>query len=245
MGKTSFVKRFIFSRSGRGFLLHLSACAALAAIVGYGFYQSSLSWFKEHQSQENIVALRLVDAFVTQYSAIRSQFGPKAPVPATFRAHSLDIFNKQLKSNTGFRLEWVGRAGRQIATPPNDAKLAETIESFAAKANPEPESEFLTVDDRLVFRTVYPSLAREQSCVDCHNQLQANKPEWRLNALMGAFAIDVPVAPSFGSARINASVAGGTLFLALGAFGLAISLIHFRQIRDREIAAAELSRTQN
>jgi diguanylate cyclase (GGDEF)-like protein/PAS domain S-box-containing protein len=62
---------------------------------------------------------------------------------------------------------------------------------------------------------------------------------------MGAFAIDVPVAPFLSSARTDASIAGGTLFLALSAFGLAISLIHFRQIGEREIAAAELSRTQN
>jgi hypothetical protein len=80
------VWRFMRSRSGRGFVLHLSLCAALSVAVGWGFYYFSVDWFKEHKSREKIIALQLVDAFVTNYSAIRSQFGPGAPVPATFRA---------------------------------------------------------------------------------------------------------------------------------------------------------------
>ena len=61
-------------------------------------------------------------------------------------------------------------------------------------AEPKPKSVLAKIDGRLVFRTVYPSLAREQSCVACHNQLQQGKPKWHLNDVMGAFAIDVPVA---------------------------------------------------
>ena len=86
--------RFIGSRSGRGFLLHLGLCAGLSVAVGYGFYFFSLTWFKEHKSAEKIIALQLVDAFVTNYSAIRSQFGKDAPVPASFRAHAIEAFNK-------------------------------------------------------------------------------------------------------------------------------------------------------
>jgi Kef-type K+ transport system membrane component KefB len=62
------VWRFMQSRSGRGFLLHLSLCAALSVAVGYGFYHFSLNWFKEHKSSEKVIALQLVDAFVTNYS---------------------------------------------------------------------------------------------------------------------------------------------------------------------------------
>ena len=80
------VWRFMRSRSGRGFILHLVLCAVLSVTVGYGFYYFSLDWFKEHKSREKIVALQLVDAFVTNYSAVRSQFGQNAPVPASFRA---------------------------------------------------------------------------------------------------------------------------------------------------------------
>jgi len=87
--------RFMGSRSGRGFLLHLGVCAALSVAVGCGFYYFSLNWFQEHKSSEKITALQLVDAFVTNYSAVRSQFGKDAPVPASFRAHAIEAFNKQ------------------------------------------------------------------------------------------------------------------------------------------------------
>jgi hypothetical protein len=80
--------RFMGSRSGRGFLVHLGVCAALSVAVGCGFYYFSLNWFQEHKSSEKITALQLVDAFVTNYSALRSQLGSNAPVPASFRAHA-------------------------------------------------------------------------------------------------------------------------------------------------------------
>src|SRR5438309_10394279 len=134
------VWRFMRSRSGRGFLLHLSICAALSVTVGYGFYYFSLDWFKEHKGSEKVTALRLVDAFVANYSAIRSQFGKDAPVPASFRAHAIEAFNKQHGDNSDFRLASVGRAGREILTPPTDAWMARTVEAVAATPDTQPVS---------------------------------------------------------------------------------------------------------
>src|SRR5258708_8821531 len=102
MSKLSSVKRFMRSRSGRGFLLHLGVCAILSAGVGYGFHYFSLNWFVEHKSGEKIIALRLVDAFVTNYSAIRSQFGQDAPVPASFRSHPTATCNNPAPPNSDF-----------------------------------------------------------------------------------------------------------------------------------------------
>src|ERR1700685_1395715 len=164
MAVLAIAKRFLRSRSGHAFLLHLGLCAALSGIVGCGFYYSSLNWFVTHKSEEKITALRLVDAFVTNYSAIRSQFGMSAPVPSTFRAHSIDAFNMQRGADDIFRLRWVGRPGREIATAPTDDDMAKTIESFAAQPDPKSKSEFLTTDGQVMFRTVYPFFAREQSC---------------------------------------------------------------------------------
>src|ERR1700732_960875 len=189
------VWRFMGSRSGRGFLLHLCICAALSVTVGCGFYYSSLDWFKEHKSREKIIALQLVDAFVTNYSAIRSQFGQSAPVPASFRAHAIEAFNKQNGDNSDFHLASVGRPGREILTPPTDARMAQTIEAFASTLNPKPVSELLDVNGEQIFRTVYPTVAHEQSCVNCHNALQPGKTQWHLNDVIGAFVIDVPMSP--------------------------------------------------
>lgn len=129
------------SKTGRAFLLYLGLCGALSAAVGGGFYYASLNWFVAHKSEEKVTALQLVDAFVTAYSSIRSQLGANAPVPATFRAHSLDAFNKQRDADDVFRLRWVGRPGREIKTAPADPRMAETIEAFAAEADPKPKSD--------------------------------------------------------------------------------------------------------
>ena len=130
MSELSPVWRFMRSRSGRGFMLHLGLCAMLSVTVGCGFYYFSLDWFKEHKSREKIVALQLVDAFVTNYSAVRSQFGQNAPVPASFRAHAIEAFNKQNGDNSDFHLASVGRPGREILTPPTDVDMALTIETI-------------------------------------------------------------------------------------------------------------------
>jgi diguanylate cyclase (GGDEF)-like protein len=240
MGKLSSVKRFMRSRSGRGFVLHLGVCAMLSAAVAYGFHHFSLNWFVEHKSDEKIIALRLVDAFVTNYSAIRSQFGQNAPVPASFRAHAIEAFNKRASDNSDFRLRSVGRPGREIVTPPTDARMAEVIEAFAATPTPKPESELLDINGEQMFRTVYPTVAQEQSCVSCHNALQPGKAQWHLNDVIGAFVIDVPVSPFLRTVMWQSSGIGVGLLLALALAGLIISLIHFRQLEALDAGAAEL-----
>src|SRR6266481_9932970 len=245
MSKLSSVKRFMRSRSGRGFILHLGVCAMLSAAVGYGFHYFSLNWFVEHKSGEKIIALRLVDAFVTNYSAIRSQFGQNAPVPATFRAHAIETFNKRAPDNSDFRLRWVGRPGREIVTPPTDARMAEVIEAFAATPTPKPVSELLDINGEQMFRTVYPTVAQEQSCVSCHNSLQPGKAQWHLNDVMGAFAIDVPISPFLRTVMWQSAGIGLGLFLALALAGLTISLLHFRQLEALDASTAKLGRTQN
>ena len=236
--------RFIGSRSGRGFLVHLGICAALSIGVGCGYYYLSLNWFKQHKSSEKITALQLVDAFVTNYSAVRSQFGEAAPVPASFRAHAIEAFNKHNRDNSEFRLASVGRPGREIVTAPTDARMAEVIESFAKSSNPKPISEMLDVNGDRMFRTVYPSFAQEQSCVSCHNALQPDKAQWHLHDLMGAFVIDVPISAFLHTILWESTGIGLGLFLALALAGLTISLMHFRQLEALDASAAKLGQTQ-
>ena len=237
-------RRFMGSRSGRGFLVHLGICAALAVGVACGFYYLSLNWFIQHKSSEKITALQLVDAFVTNYSAIRSQLGQAAPVPASFRAHAIEAFNKQNGDSSEFRLASVGRPGREIVTAPTDARMAQAIEAFAGSSNPKPISELLDVNGELTFRTISPTFAHEQSCVSCHNALQPDKARWHLNDLMGAFVIDVPAAAFLRTITWQSTAIGLGLFLALALAGLMISLMHFRQLEALDASAARLGRTQ-
>lgn len=235
---------FFRSRSGQGLAFYLAFALVVSLGVAWGFYQSSLSWFTAHKSEEKITALRLVDAFVQNYSELRSKLGADAPVPATFRAHSIDLFNKSDGKEAGeFRLRWVGREGRAIATPPADEAMAAAIEAFAHEAAPKPVSEFLTVDGGLIFRTVYPSFAQQQSCVDCHNSIQPNQ-HWRLGDLMGAFSIDVPAGPFIRTSLVQAGALGLALFLALATVGIVVSRLQWKQICARALVEESLRESE-
>jgi signal transduction histidine kinase len=238
--------RFLGSRSGQGFIIFLCFCQLLAAGIGYGFYASNLSWFKEHKSEEKITALQLVDAFVNNYAALRTQLSAtSAPVPATFRANSIAAFNKGHGDASIFDLLWVGFPDREIKTAPLDLAMAATIRSFANSAEPKPLSQILTINDETIFRTVYPSLASQQSCVDCHNQLQAGKPAWHLNDVMGAFVIDVPMGAFLRSNLIEASGLAGAIFLILASAGLVFAFYHHRKSEETEAAQHSLAESES
>jgi methyl-accepting chemotaxis protein len=236
--------RFFRSKAGRIFIVYLGLAGGISAAVASYFYSSSLATFIAQKVDEKATTLKLVDAFVTNYSRLRAKFGPNAPVPATFRAHSIDAFNKDLGADSKFILRWVGREGRHIATPPVDAEMARTIETFTKTRDRSPKSGLITIANRQVLRTVYPSLASEQSCVTCHNELQAGKVTWRLNDVMGAFAIDIPVDSFLQTIRTQSNAVALVLFVVLAGIGLAISILHFQQLSEREASTAE-AQTQN
>ena len=240
MTRTTTIRRFLGSREGTGWLVIVAFAAALAAAAAGGFYSASLQSFVADKTDEKATALGLVDAFVTNYSDMRKALGASsAPVPATFRAHSIEFFNNAHGDvGSALRVQWIGRAGRSIATPPSDQAMATMIESFVDKPNPIPISDFLTVNGERVFRTVYPSIAHEQSCVDCHNATQPNQ-HWRLNDVMGAFSLDVPIGAFLASLRLECVAIGVLTFLLISGAGLFVSLGHHHRIAERENAQAQ------
>jgi PAS domain S-box-containing protein len=232
---------FLRSRSGQGLLYYVVIVTVLSAAVGYGFYDSSVSWFKEHKSEQNVTALGLVEAFVAEYSDLRAKLGANAPVPATFRAHTIERFNKV--NGADFHLRWIGRVNRSIASPPTDARMGEEIEAFAQDPNRKPDIQLLSQDGNVVFRSIYPSFAQQQSCVDCHNKIQPNE-NWKLGDLMGAFLIDVPAGAFLRASAFQAAGLGFALLLALSLVGLVVALLHYRQIAEREAAQVSLKASE-
>ncbi len=229
MTRRGAVIAFFRSREGSGWGAILVFAIVLSVVAGYGFYIAGLWSFVEDKTAEKGTALQLVDAFVSKYSSLRDELNAdRAPVPATFRAHSIELFNRARDAENVLRLRWVGRAGRSIATPPLDAAMAGTIESFVGKSNPTSTSLFLTVGGEEVFRTVYPSIAREQSCIDCHNKVQPGQ-SWKLDDVMGAFSIDAPAGPFLrGLGRQSIAIALVT-FVLIGGVGLWFSLSLYRR----------------
>jgi signal transduction histidine kinase len=227
---------FLESREGFGWIAILTFALMLAGIAGYGFYQVSLDAYMANKTDEKGTALELVDAFVSNYSNLRMQFGvDTAPVPASFRAHSIELFNQTRGAADALKLRWIGRAGRAIATPPTDAAMAATIESFVGRSDPSPISQFVTIGGEPIFRTVYPSVARERSCVDCHNRLQPGQ-NWQLNQVMGAFSVDAPAGVFLRGLRWQSAAIALIVFALIGGVGLWISLSHYRRIIQREAA---------
>jgi signal transduction histidine kinase len=239
------LRSFVRSRAGVSFAAFALFCAVVAAVVGDKIYRLRLDAYLADKRAEKNTALQLVDAFVRNYADIRGRSGDSsAPVPATYRAHALDAFNAMRKAEDVLRLVWVGRSGRAIATPPLDAVMADVIEGFAREARPMPRSAFLETNEGTVFRTVYPSIATDQSCVDCHNRLQPDRPPWHLNEVMGAFSLEVPAA-AFLRANLWESAALATaLFVMLTGVGLMIAFAIFQRQRERESNFEELRRTK-
>jgi methyl-accepting chemotaxis protein len=235
---------FVRSKTRLTFVAYLVLSGAISIFVASYLYTSNLKAHLTQKAEENTTALRLVDAFLTTYSQIRGQFGSNAPVPATFRATSIDRFNKQHTAAGKLLLRWVGREGRAINTPPYDADMARTIEELAASTDRAPKAGLKEIEGRELLRTIYPSLASEQSCVDCHNKLQPDKARWQLNDVMGAFAIDIPIDAFVLTNKMQSYEVGLVLFLALSVIGLIISVLHFRQMNQREVSSAQIN-TQN
>jgi PAS domain S-box-containing protein len=239
-------RTFLGSRAGANFWRLLCFSAVLAVGVGYGVYQFSLNAFTTSKSEETITALQLTDAFVNTYSRERAKFGAAdAPVPATFRAHSIELFNKVRQGDDVLRLVLAGRSGREIKTAPLDDQMADTAEIFARDPHVKSVSGFVRVGGQLVFRTLSPSVASQQTCVDCHNkQLAAGQAPWQLNEVMGVFSVDIPAAAFLQKALLSSIGLGLVVFLGVGGVGLLISILHFQQIAEREGSQALLKQSE-
>src|SRR5258708_26099353 len=113
----------------------------------------------------------------------------------------------------------------------------------AREAKPLPETRIVSLTRETVFRTLYPSLAGQQSCVDCHNKLQPGA-QWKLGDVLGALVIDVPAGPFLANTRLQNAGLGLAFFLLLGAVGLYIFILHFRQLAEREATQGRLRQSE-
>jgi signal transduction histidine kinase len=79
------------------------------------------------------------------------------------------------------------------------------------------------------FRTIAPSVASQQGCVDCHNRYLEGRPPWHLNDVMGAFVIDVPAEAFLLNARAESILLGSLFFVVAAAVsGAVLRLLHLR-----------------
>ena len=247
MVRSDGISQYFHSRAGKGFIIFAASCAMLAAAVGYGFYHSSVRGFLTSTGEQKITALRLVDAFYATYTVTRTDFMTgDAPVPASFRAHAIERYNQGREPGDSFRLVMVGPEGREIITPPGDSVTAETIRRFSKTSNPTPVTAYFKSGDETLLRTIYPSIASQQSCVDCHNQLHPDRAQWKLNDVIGAFVLSVRADTFLHRAMQEAFGVGLFIFLTAASIGFVFSLLQYRYLirqaaTEKELVAAKIA----
>ncbi|MBM3525335.1 MAG: DUF3365 domain-containing protein, partial [Alphaproteobacteria bacterium] len=171
-------------------LFVLSVLVALAVSSGLNRYL--VDAFVAQSSREKATALELIGAFVDTYAANLEAIGNStAPVPATFRAHALSRFSAGRAAADRLGVVMVGMPGREIATPPSDDELTAVLLDFVRSGVVSPVTTLTEVGGQRLLRTVLPSLAGQDSCVQCHNALQPGA-NWQRGDMMGAFVVDVP-----------------------------------------------------
>jgi PAS domain S-box-containing protein len=161
-------------------------------------------------------------------------------VPATFRQNAIERFTKGRATDDGFRLQWVGTKGREIATPPGDEQTAEVIRRFSDTSNPQPQTMFVRAGKETVLRTVFPSIANQQSCVDCHNQMSAGREPWKLNDVMGAFVLSVRADGFLRRAMMDAIGIGAFVFISSSGIALFFSWAQYLYIGRRAAVEARI-----
>ena len=240
-------RRFFGSRSGHAFLLQLGVCGALCRrgrlrVLLFG--PELVCRAQERGKGDGAAARRRLrdDLFLcalairrtARLSLQRSRPRPSKPSPS--RMGGEDVF--RLRSGRPIQPgnEEPGRQTPRWPRPSKPSKLS---------AKPKPKSGFLVADGQVLFRTVYPTFAREESCVACHNQLQPgahwradNESHGRLRHRRARNAVPADE-PAAGPHEL-----GLGLFVALGLVGFFISRQHFAQITEREKAAAEIGRAR-
>jgi hypothetical protein len=78
-GVGSAIGAFARSRIGAGFGLFVSFSAVFAVFLGYGGYRLRVDAYAANERAEKMTALRLVDAFTTDYADILDDLGDRAP----------------------------------------------------------------------------------------------------------------------------------------------------------------------
>lgn len=206
---------------------------ALAAVVsgvtsGLLFYQHNASKHLESVSAEADALLALTSSYVSLYSRLRTNGdNDSLPVPATIRAQAAEHFNIEYDTEEHFMARMIGIPNRFISTQPTDAQMAEELNKLVNTDTVEEHSQLIEKDGEAVLRTMYPSIASQTSCVNCHNTIQKPETPWQVGDLMGAYVIDREVHYTLTRYTVN-SIVTGALVSLLTLFAFVVRYQHIR-----------------
>jgi len=168
-------------------IIAIALTMAMGLIAGYAFYYRNFDNHLEAMQDEAEVVMALTSSYVSMYSKLSQ--GTALPVPAEFRAHAADAFNSGYSGRQYFRASMVGMPGRYMVTPPADVDVDQAIVNLRS-GNSSSNSELINFNSTLILRSIFPSIATEASCVNCHNSIQKPAVPWKIGDVMGAYVID-------------------------------------------------------
>ncbi|MCV6546806.1 MAG: EAL domain-containing protein [Cohaesibacter sp.] len=181
--------------------------ATLTSVVYF-----AIAWTEDKaiSKRENLQLLELADNFNKTYSSIRSD---DMPVPATFRRMGIEHFNARTNkdaNNSQTRVLWPGRPGLEINRTTDDPHLKQIIRDYVANPSAPALYEHRFEDNRLIGRTVVPSVANDKTCVSCHNK-ELKRAAFKLGDIMGIYVVERDMTELL---LADAKYAGGLFFLA-------------------------------
>ena len=198
-------------------------CVVASVSVAYTVERTKVAQLSSSMEVEAANLLLLTSSFVSTYGEIHKS-NPDIAVPAVMRANTYERFNAQYKGDERMVALMLGVPGKEIATAAQTPSLRRLISEMdnAGPSNYQMISLVTTVDDEKVHRTVYPSIASKESCVSCHNNIQAGKHHWKEGDLMGAHVIDRGISNALANIRSYAVLVGAltALLVLLGAAAL-------------------------
>jgi len=218
-----------------GWLVALSIIAGLC--IGLYVYDHSRDSFISDKTADAETMWSLTSSFVSTYSGIRgSHTTDSTPVPAEFRAQAIGSFNtKHENSDEYWSALMVGVPGKEIVTLPPDSIVSDRLLEMSTSGKFEKYDKVVEIAGEPILRSIFPSIATKQSCVDCHNSIQAGAHDWKTGELMGAFVLDRKIAVALSSIRRLGWIAG-----LMSAFLVLVVGIPLIRMRAEQQAAAEL-----
>lgn len=143
---------------------------------------------KATSEKERDALVSMTAAFMKAYAQGR---GDNSDVPPKFRRKALAFFNG-ISGNGDFQdltMRMPGLPGSEVMTREQDERIAGLITRFQETGRTGAVTELGISGGRLIGRTITPSIANDETCIACHNEISPDRV-WKAGDVMGAFVVE-------------------------------------------------------
>jgi signal transduction histidine kinase len=202
-----------------------------SGVLAVTYYTIAQRDFEQSKRIEKEALLRLADGFVQAYSSLTAD--PAVP-PATLTHVALTNYLATNTDREQTRIDWVGVPGREIATLPADEQLGRRLLELSQAAAPGTEIRIVKTREGTILRSIHPSIALQQDCVSCHNQIaveRGQQPLWKIGDMMGAFVLEVTIDDFLAGLGRKSAMFGIAFFLVSSAIGFVFFRQNFTRVK--------------